>query len=147
MCCSLYNVLLPWQNKLSWNHCSADWLPHLCISEEQHPGSLLLWCCLIRQTLRLGPFKPLKLNIWIPIILVLGHYLVKKFIWEIISETSKYLIWYLIWLKFEVNYLIWYLIWFYSKLKYLIRNLVCLKRIPLNSWRKIIYLFDPKVWK
>ena len=31
-----------------------------------------------------GPFKPLKLNIWIPIILVIGQYLVAQFISEII---------------------------------------------------------------
>ena len=57
-----------------------------------------------------GPFKALKLNIWIPIISLLGHYLVKKLLWGIISETSKYLSWYLIWLKFEANLFIWYLI-------------------------------------
>ena len=51
----------------------------------------------------LGPFKALKLNIWIPIIPLLGHYLVIYLVWEIISETSKYLIWYLIWLKFDSN--------------------------------------------
>ena len=33
----------------------------------------------------LGPFKPLKLNIWIPIILLLGQYLVAKFILEILQ--------------------------------------------------------------
>ena len=30
---------------------------------------------------RVGPFKALKLNIWIPIISLLGHYLVKNVVW------------------------------------------------------------------
>ena len=42
------------------------------------------------KVLPVGPFKPSKLNIRIPIILLLGQYLVAKLIWEIISETSKY---------------------------------------------------------
>ena len=65
------------------------------------------------------PFKASKLNIWIPIISVLGHNLVINLVWEIISETSKYLIWCLIWLKFKppiwfvyiLNPSIWFEIW------------------------------------
>ena len=61
----------------------------------------------------IGPFKALKLNIWIPIIPLLGHYLVLYLVWEIISERHKYLIW----LKSDLNLNLdnWFNLWFGSK--------------------------------
>ena len=76
--------------------------------------------------LGLGPFKALKLNIWIPSIQLLGHYLFIYLVWEIISETSKYLIWFdwnwtqtnwfCIWFVFIQTPSIWFYIWFVLKI-------------------------------